>query len=99
MELAGRRRQGLDERYGVGLYAPYGAVLTGQRAYTSSSNSRYVSALCIQDSDGNPVGYAEWRRPTHALPSQDYATYVKILTWFLDNPSPLCPFGVHRMAL
>jgi cysteine protease ATG4 len=31
--------------------------------------------------------------------TQDYVTYVKILTWFLDNPSPLCPFGVHRMAL
>lgn len=25
--------------------------------------------------------------------------YVKIITWFLDNPSPLVPFGVHRMAL
>lgn len=25
--------------------------------------------------------------------------YVKILTWFLDTPSPIVPFGVHRMAL
>lgn len=29
----------------------------------------------------------------------DYATYVQIITWFLDTPSPLCPFSVHRMAL
>ena len=29
----------------------------------------------------------------------DYATYVQILTWFLDDPSPMCPFSVHRMAL
>lgn len=29
----------------------------------------------------------------------DYATYVQIVTWFLDSPSPLCPFSVHRMAL
>ncbi|WVQ62532.1 uncharacterized protein L199_000674 [Kwoniella botswanensis] len=28
-----------------------------------------------------------------------YAEYVKILSWFLDDPSPLCPFSVHRMAL
>jgi cysteine protease ATG4 len=25
--------------------------------------------------------------------------YVRILTWFLDNPSGQAPFGVHRMAL
>jgi cysteine protease ATG4 len=33
-----------------------------------------------------------------ASPS-DYATYVQILTWFLDSPLPLAPFGVHHMAL
>lgn len=31
--------------------------------------------------------------------TSDYATYVQIITWFLDDPSPLCPFSVHRMAL
>ncbi|KAK8845476.1 hypothetical protein IAR55_006189 [Kwoniella newhampshirensis] len=30
---------------------------------------------------------------------ESYAEYVKIMTWFLDDPSPLCPFSVHRMAL
>lgn len=25
--------------------------------------------------------------------------YRRILTWFLDDPSVLCPFSVHRMAL
>jgi hypothetical protein len=29
----------------------------------------------------------------------DYSTYVQILTWFFDSPSPLSPFSVHRMAL
>ena len=29
----------------------------------------------------------------------DYATYVQIITWFLDTPSPDAPFSVHRMAL
>lgn len=28
-----------------------------------------------------------------------YAAYARILSWFLDDPSPLCPFSVHRMAL
>jgi cysteine protease ATG4 len=53
---------------------------------------------------------AGWRLPTEkpsTSPStpeelavvEAYAKYVKILTWFLDDPSPLCPFSVHRMAL
>lgn len=29
----------------------------------------------------------------------EYATYVQILTWFLDTPSPYAPFSVHRLAL
>jgi cysteine protease ATG4 len=28
-----------------------------------------------------------------------YAQYVRLMSWFLDDPSPLCPFSVHRMAL
>ena len=42
---------------------------------------------------------ADWRRPPYPLPTSDYATYVKILTWFFDSPDPHCPFSVHRMAL
>ncbi|EMD42359.1 ATG4-like protein [Gelatoporia subvermispora B] len=41
----------------------------------------------------------DWRRPPYPICTADYATYVQILTWFFDNPSPLCPFSVHRMAL
>nr|XP_019048884.1 hypothetical protein I302_02663 [Kwoniella bestiolae CBS 10118]OCF27814.1 hypothetical protein I302_02663 [Kwoniella bestiolae CBS 10118] len=51
----------------------------------------------------------EWRLPPKpSLPPTTpsdltdlsrYAEYVKILSWFLDDPSPLCPFSVHRMAL
>ncbi|CEH16204.1 Cysteine protease required for autophagy-Apg4p/Aut2p [Ceraceosorus bombacis] len=28
----------------------------------------------------------------------EYATYVRLLSWFFDDPSPACPFSVHRMA-
>ncbi|KAF9477390.1 hypothetical protein BDN70DRAFT_861911 [Pholiota conissans] len=41
----------------------------------------------------------DWRRPSTLLASAEYATYVKILTWFLDTPAPQAPFSVHRMAL
>lgn len=39
----------------------------------------------------------EWRRST--TQPNEYATYIRIITWFLDNPSPFCPFSVHRLAL
>ncbi|MCO5579019.1 hypothetical protein L7F22_032871 [Adiantum nelumboides] len=29
---------------------------------------------------------------------QEYAKYVQLLSWFMDEPSLACPFGVHRMA-
>lgn len=41
----------------------------------------------------------DWRRPPYPVRTADYATYVQILTWFLDTPSPEAPFSVHRMAL
>ncbi|PPR05795.1 hypothetical protein CVT26_010145 [Gymnopilus dilepis] len=41
----------------------------------------------------------DWRRPPHPIATADYATYVQILTWFLDTPAPEAPFSVHRMAL
>nr|XP_018266846.1 uncharacterized protein I303_00824 [Kwoniella dejecticola CBS 10117]OBR89004.1 hypothetical protein I303_00824 [Kwoniella dejecticola CBS 10117] len=51
----------------------------------------------------------DWRlphKPTYLTASprgldhlKHYVEYVKILSWFLDDPSPLCPFSVHRMAL
>jgi len=43
--------------------------------------------------------HADWRKPPHPVLTSDYATYVQILTWFLDTPSPESPFSVHRMAL
>lgn len=41
----------------------------------------------------------DWRRPLAPTVAEEHAVYVKILTWFFDTPSPLSPFGVHRMAL
>lgn len=41
----------------------------------------------------------DWRKPPHPVLTADYATYVQILSWFLDTPTPDAPFSVHRMAL
>lgn len=41
----------------------------------------------------------DWRKPPHPVLTADFATYVHILTWFLDTPDPEAPFSVHRMAL
>jgi hypothetical protein len=30
---------------------------------------------------------------------QDHASYAQIISWFMDDPSAMCPFSVHRMAL
>ena len=46
-----------------------------------------------------PSFHSDWRMPQRASMTTEYATYVKIISWFLDTPSPLAPFGVHRMAL
>lgn len=45
------------------------------------------------------ISMVDWRKPPHPVYTADYATYVQIITWFLDDPSPQCPFSVHRMAL
>ncbi|SPO26209.1 uncharacterized protein UTRI_02485 [Ustilago trichophora] len=57
-------------------------------------NSIPGRACCLSmDPGAETESLAEWRenRARHA-------TYIKILSWFLDDPSPACPFGVHRMA-
>ncbi|KIY68678.1 hypothetical protein CYLTODRAFT_395071 [Cylindrobasidium torrendii FP15055 ss-10] len=41
----------------------------------------------------------DWRRPQAAQRTAEYATYVQIVSWFMDTPSPKAPFSVHRMAL
>ncbi|KAF8824094.1 hypothetical protein HHX47_DHR9000246 [Lentinula edodes] len=41
----------------------------------------------------------DWRVPPSPEMTREYAMYVQIITWFLDTPSELAPFSVHRMAL
>lgn len=49
---------------------------------------------------------SEWRRPkgppgvdASRQEILDYATYVRVLSWFMDDLLPFAPFSVQRMAL
>ncbi|KZO92117.1 hypothetical protein CALVIDRAFT_557798 [Calocera viscosa TUFC12733] len=76
----------------------WGCMLrTGQMMLANAFISLYVPPL-----PPTPI-YAN-NYPTPGLPPaetdrQRYEAYVKTLVWFLDDPSVLCPFSVHRLAL
>jgi len=53
--------------------------------------------LCL--SEWILMAHPDWRKPPYPVQTADYATYIQLISWFLDSPSPLCPFSVHRMAL
>ena len=48
----------------------------------------------------------DWRCPITNSPVSDsqfsssakFVKYVRLITWFMDDPSPLAPFSVHRFA-
>ncbi|KAH8927127.1 hypothetical protein BT69DRAFT_1317122 [Atractiella rhizophila] len=49
----------------------------------------------------------EWRRPVPAKDKEpsspmvvvDPHTYQRLISWFIDDPSPLAPFSVHKFAV
>jgi len=43
--------------------------------------------------------YIDWRKRAVPAESEDYFSYLKIITLFLDTPGPEAPFSIHRMAL
>lgn len=67
-------------------------VHLGRGEFSARSGSRYAS-LTVGNSHS-----ADWRRPLpgSSAPLADAATYARVLSLFLDDPSP--PFSVHRFA-
>ena len=54
---------------------------------------------CISFPERGLISCTGWRKPSYPVQTADYVTYIQLITWFFDSPSPLCPFSVHRMAL
>lgn len=81
----------------------------GASARATGDDERLARARLTPSPDASPPPFAplpDWRRPetppsadAPAHEIRDYATYVRILSWFLDDPLPFAPFSVHRMAL
>ncbi|KAJ9126012.1 hypothetical protein QFC24_002284 [Naganishia onofrii] len=99
----GGNGEGTTNERGLTADSGWGCMLrTGQ--------SLLANALLSHQTAANRVlPGVDWRLPDTLLadgPPLDsqamkdkYATYIQILSWFLDDPSPVCPFSVHRMAL
>jgi hypothetical protein len=104
----GRNNGGVD---GLSTDSGWGCMLrTGQSLLANALANIHLGrgaslfdVLC----GGTHPDHTDWRRslPLAEVPSQgvspppSFATYVRLLTWFFDDPSPLCPFSVHRFAL
>ena len=89
----------MDERFGVGMYAAHGTKFVGECSDPYASWKGFVSLFSVYKNNWLIVIIIDWRRPPYPVYTADYATYVQILTWFLDTPVQEAPFSVHRMAL
>ena len=90
----------MDDRFRLGMHVADWAEFAGQclgalPSWTGCVSPSLFSFLHLTDL----TCISEWRRPPHPQRTPSYATYVQIVTWFLDAPSPEAPFSVHRMAL
>jgi Peptidase family C54 len=81
----------------VGMHVADRAILVGEFTSAHASWTRFVLTRISLLSLMSYI--TDWRRPPYPVHTADYATYVQIITWFLDTPSPEAPFSVHRMAL
>lgn len=93
---------GLTGRAGLTTDAGWGCMLrTGQSLLANALIEVHLGRHWRRQAPPLPASRAPGEgqeRETWSTERSRYATYVRILSWFLDEPSTACPFGVHRMA-
>ncbi|CAO1629862.1 unnamed protein product [Parajaminaea phylloscopi] len=94
---------GLAGRSGLTTDAGWGCMLrTGQSLLANALIEAHLGrdwrrtpqpAPCQQAPEQGSAGLQRWE-----FDRARFAKYVEIVSWFLDDPSASCPFGIHRMA-
>lgn len=102
---AAAQAAGLGGRQGLSTDAGWGCMLrTGQSLLANALlNVHLGRTWSKEDLNSIPSGPVEGEEASLSVSQvraakARHANYVKLLTWFLDDPSPACPFSVHRMA-
>ena len=88
-------RQRLDKRCRLGVHVAHRSIVISECAICTSSSADFHSSFTTS----NNLSILDWRRPPYPVDTADYATYVQIVSWFLDTPSPEAPFSIHGIAL
>jgi cysteine protease ATG4 len=102
---AAAQAYGLAGRSGLTTDAGWGCMLrTGQSVLANALLNVHLGrdwrriakplpAHLAPSSEEAPSSFRNWRQE-----QEQFAKYTRTLSWFMDEPSQACPFGIHRMA-
>ncbi|UZJ54631.1 hypothetical protein CBS101457_003951 [Exobasidium rhododendri] len=97
---AAAQSYGLAGRAGLTTDAGWGCMLrTGQSLLANALLNVHLGRKWRRGeaTDSGPATVDDDRKSVQAR-QDEYVKYVRLLSWFMDEPSSACPFGVHRMA-
>lgn len=96
---AAAQAYGLSGRAGLTTDAGWGCMLrTGQSVLANALLNVHMGREWRRGIKPTSSAMTETPVEEYEMRQQEYAKYVQLLSWFMDEPSLACPFGVHRMA-